>query len=149
MLRKILIALACLALIPAASAATCSADLEGTDAMKFNLATITVPKSCGKFTINLKHTGKFAKNVMGHNVVVAKTSDMAGIEADGSKAGLAANYLKAGDTRVVAGSKIVGGGESTSISFAVSKLADGSPYSFFCSFPGHAFMMKGSITVVP
>src|SRR3546814_9394974 len=93
---------------PAAMAATCSVDIEGNDMMKFNVANIDVSKSCKNFTINLKHTGKLAKNVMGHNVVVAKTADMKGIDTDGIKAGLAADYVNAGDTRNAAPSKVVG-----------------------------------------
>ena len=147
MIRKILVAAAFLALAPSAFAATCSADIEGNDAMKYNVSNIDISKSCKTFTINLKHTGKMAKNVMGHNVVIAKTDDMKGIDADGMKAGLAADYVKAGDARVVAHSKVVGGGESTSFTVPVDKLGDG--YSFFCSFPGHSALMKGTITLVP
>jgi azurin len=148
MIRKILIALALSALAPAAFAATCSANVEGNDAMKYNVANIDISKSCKTFTINLKHTGKMAKNVMGHNIVVAKTADMSGIDADGMKAGLAADYIKAGDARVVAHSKVVGGGESTSVTVPVARLGAG-PYSFFCSFPGHSALMKGTITLKP
>ena len=132
----------------AARAATCSVDLEGNDAMKYNLANIDVSKSCKTFTINLKHTGKLARNVMGHNVVIAKTADIAGIDTDGIKAGLAADYIKAGDTRVIAHSKVVGGGESTSVQIPVAELAGG-PFSFFCSFPGHSALMKGTLTLKP
>jgi len=134
----------------AASAATCSVDLTGNDAMKYNVANIDVSKSCKTFTINLKHTGKMARNVMGHNVVIAKTSDIAGIDKDGVKAGLAADYVKAGDPRVIAHSKVVGGGESTSVQIPVAKLvAAKAPLSFFCSFPGHSALMKGTITLKP
>lgn len=130
------------------AADTCSVSLEGNDAMKFNATNIDVPKSCANFTINLKHAGKMAKNIMGHNVVVAKTADMAGIDSDGMKAGLAADYIKAGDSRVIAHSKVVGGGETTSISIPVARLnAAAAPLSFFCSFPGHASMMKGTLTL--
>ena len=148
MLRKILFASVLMLGAPAAMAATCSVNLEGNDMMKFNVANIDVSKSCKDFTINLKHTGKLAKNVMGHNVVVAQTADMKGIDADGIKAGLAADYVKAGDSRVVAHSKVVGGGETTSVKIPVSKLGAG-PYSFFCSFPGHSSLMKGTITLKP
>ena len=148
MLRKILFASVLMLGAPAAMAATCSVNLEGNDMMKFNVANIDVSKSCKDFTINLKHTGKLAKNVMGHNVVVAKTGDMKGIDADGIKAGLAADYVKAGDSRVVAHSKVVGGGETTSVKIPVSKLGAGQ-YSFFCSFPGHSSLMKGTITLKP
>ena len=150
MLRKLIIATTLVfgAAGAAHAAATCSVNLEGNDAMRYNVANIDVPKSCATFTINFKHAGKMARTVMGHNVVVAKTADMKGIDTDGMKAGLAADYIKAGDTRVVAHSKVVGGGESTSLKIPVAKLGAG-PYSFFCSFPGHSAMMKGTLTLKP
>ena len=147
MIRKFLVAAAVLALAPSAFAATCSADIVGNDAMKYNVANIDISKSCKTFTIHLRHAGKLAKNVMGHNVVIARAADMQGIDADGMKAGLAADYIKPGDARVVAHSKVVGGGEGTSFTVPVAKLGEG--YAFFCSFPGHAALMKGTITLVP
>lgn len=149
MIRKILIASALLLGAPAAMAATCSADIEGNDMMKFNVANIDVSKSCTDFTINLKHVGKLPKTAMGHNVVVAATSDIKGIDADGIKAGAAADYIKADDTRVIAHSKLIGGGETTSVTFPVAKLDGEGPYSFFCSFPGHSALMKGTLTLIP
>jgi len=150
MFRKLIVAstLALGAAGAAHAADTCSVNLEGNDAMRYNLANIDVPKSCATFTINLRHTGKMARNVMGHNVVLARTADMAGIDADGIKAGLAADYIKAGDTRVIAHSKVVGGGENTTLSVPVARLtAAGAPLSFFCSFPGHSALMKGTLTL--
>ncbi|MGX9719845.1 azurin [Stenotrophomonas acidaminiphila] len=150
MFRKLIVAstLALGAAGAAHAADTCSVNLEGNDAMRYNLANIDVPKSCANFTINLRHTGKMARNVMGHNVVLARTADMAGIDADGIKAGLAADYIKAGDTRVIAHSKVVGGGENTTLSVPVARLtAAGAPLSFFCSFPGHSALMKGTLTL--
>ena len=128
--------------------ADCATTIEGNDAMQFNADSITIPASCSQFTIELKHVGSLAKNVMGHNFVVAKTADMAGVAADGIKAGLAADYIKAGDARVVAHSTTVGGGETTTVKIPVAKLAAG-PYSFFCSFPGHSALMKGTLTLKP
>ncbi|MGV8931063.1 MAG: azurin [Luteimonas sp.] len=148
--RKLLVAAALSVLAPCAfAAATCSTSIEGSDAMKFNVANIDISKSCKTFTIKLKHSGKMAKNVMGHNVVIGLTSNIAAIDKDGMKAGLASDYIKAGDARVVAHSKVVGGGESTSISIPVAKLSGAAPYSFFCSFPGHSSLMKGTITLKP
>ena len=84
MIRKLMITAALMMAAPlAAQAAECSVDLEGNDAMKFNKTSIEVPKACKDFTINLKHTGKMAKNVMGHNVVVSSTADMAAVNSDG------------------------------------------------------------------
>nr|WP_238394559.1 azurin [Pseudoxanthomonas wuyuanensis] len=144
-----MLTLALAGLAPAAFAA-CSIELEGNDAMKFNLANIDVSKKCTTFEVKLRHTGKMARNVMGHNVVVSRTADMAAINADGIKAGLATEYVKPGDARVIAHSKVIGGGESTSFVIPVGKLnAANGPYSFFCSFPGHAALMKGTVTLKP
>ncbi len=147
MLRKTLIAMTLLLSAPlAAQAATCSVDLAGDDAMKFDKANIDVPKSCKDFTINLSHPGKLPKNVMGHNVVVAKTADLSGVASDGIAAGEGADYVKAGDARVVAHSKLIGSGETTSVKIPVAKLAGG-PFSYFCTFPGHSTLMKGTLTL--
>ncbi|WP_305805472.1 azurin [Stenotrophomonas sp. YIM B06876] len=146
---RLVFALAVLGAAPSVhAAANCAANLEGSDAMRYNLANIDVPRSCTTFTIHLKHTGKLARAVMGHNVVIAKPADMAGIDADGMKAGLADNYIKPGDARVIAHSTVVGGGESTSVSFPVAKLGK-TPTEFFCSFPGHSAFMKGTLTLKP
>jgi azurin len=127
--------------------ADCATEVEGNDAMQFNVGSIAIPASCTNFKITLKHSGTMPVGAMGHNVVIAATADMQGIEADGIAAGAANNYVKPGDTRVIAHTKLVGGGESDSISFPVDKLKTGGPYEFFCSFPGHATVMKGTITV--
>ncbi|MBN8480043.1 MAG: azurin [Xanthomonadales bacterium] len=127
--------------------AACSVDIEGNDAMQFNLKTIDVAKSCKDFTVNLKHVGKMARNVMGHNWVLTTTADMQAVATDGQTAGLDKDYLKAGDARVIAHTKVIGGGETTSVTFPVSKLAAGTAYTYFCSFPGHWGLMKGTLAV--
>lgn len=149
MSRSYLIVATVLLAARAAYAQDCSVNLEGNDLLQFNLKNIDISKACGEFTINLKHVGKQPRDVMGHNVVLAKTADMAGIDADAMKAGLASGYIKAGDARVIAHSKVVGGGESTALTFAVAKLSGAGPYSFFCSYPGHSATMKGTITLKP
>lgn len=131
----------------AAWAADCATEIDGNDAMQYNKASISVPASCTKFTVTLKHTGKQSKEAMGHDWVLTKTADMQGVLADGVAAGLAKNYLKDGDTRVLAHTRIIGGGESDSVSFATSALKSGGPYSYFCSFPGHAAVMKGTLAL--
>ena len=127
----------------AAAADQCSFNLEGNDAMQFNVKNIDVPKSCTEFTINLKHTGTMPVAAMGHNVVIAKTADINAVAADGAT--VQPDHVKAGDARVIAHSSMVGGGQSTSVKFDVARIADGG-YSFFCSFPEHAAMMQGTLT---
>jgi len=132
---------------PAAEVADCATTIEGNDAMQFNVGSITVPSSCTEFTINLKHVGQMPVAAMGHNVVISKASDRAGIGADGASAGAANGYIKEGDERVIAHSDMIGGGQSTSVTFPVSAIQGDGPYEFFCSFPGHWAVMRGSIEV--
>jgi azurin len=132
---------------PAAVVADCSTQIEGTDAMQYNVGSIAVPASCKEFKITLKHVGQMPVAAMGHNVVITKESDMQAVAADGMAAGLDANYVKPDDARVIAHTTMVGGGQTTSVSFPVSKLQGDGPHEFFCSFPGHSAVMKGAITV--
>ena len=126
-------------------AAECAVTVDSTDQMSFNTKEIVIDKSCKTFTVNLTHSGSLSKNIMGHNVVLTKTADMAGVATDGMSAGIDKNYLKDGDTRIIAHTKIIGAGEKDSVTFDVSKLKAGEDYSFFCSFPGHNSIMKGDV----
>jgi azurin len=67
------------------------------------------------------------------------------VSTAGVSAGLDKDYLPAGDQRVIAHTKIIGGGESTSVKFKTSQLTKGGDYTFFCSFPGHSALMKGRL----
>ncbi|QLL14065.1 azurin [Pseudomonas chlororaphis] len=128
-------------------AAECKVDVDSTDQMSFNTKEITIDKSCKTFTVNLTHSGSLPKNVMGHNWVLSKSADMAGIATDGMAAGIDKDYLKPDDSRVIAHTKIIGAGEKDSVTFDVSKLTAGESYEFFCSFPGHNSMMKGALVL--
>lgn len=130
-----------------AAANACAATVESNDAMQFTTKALTVPKSCKSFTVTLKHVGKLPANVMGHNLVVGKTADIASIATDGMKAGAAANFVKAGDARVIAASKVIGGGQSTTVTIPVAKLKAGESYTYVCTFPGHSSIMRGTLTV--
>ena len=127
--------------------ADCATEIEGNDAMQYNVSSIVVPASCTDFKITLKHTGTMPATAMGHDVVITKASDLKAVDVDGMAAGAAAGYVKADDPRVIAHTKVIGGGETASVSFLVGKIKDGGPYEFFCSFPGHSVLMHGSISV--
>jgi azurin len=132
-----------------AQADECSFTLNSNDAMQFDQKAIVVNKTCKEFTLNLVHTGKLPKTVMGHNWVLAKTDEAKAVSSDGMAAGADKDYVKPDDARVIAHTKLIGGGESTSVSFPVSKLAAGTAYTYFCSFPGHIAIMQGSLTLAP
>ena len=131
----------------APAAGNCAATVESNDNMQFNTKDIQISKACKEFTITLKHTGTQPKSGMGHNIVISKAEDMDGVLKDGAAAGADADYVKAGDARVVGHTKLIGGGEEASVTVDPAKLADGS-YKFYCSFPGHGALMNGTVTLV-
>lgn len=145
--RGLLLSVLVAATVSNVYAEECSLTVHATDAMQFDAKSIDVPASCKDFTINLIHSGKLPKNVMGHNWVLTKTADVQPVASEGMVAGLANNYLKAGDERVIASTVIIGGGEQASVAFPVSKLNASEAYTFFCSFPGHSAIMKGILAV--
>ena len=125
----------------------CDLTVEAGDSLKFNASSLSVPSTCGSVTLNLKHGGKMPKTVMGHNWVLTKDSDSAEVASDGADAGMDSDYVKPEDARVIAYTPLIGGGESTSITFSFDKLDSNSEYIFFCSFPGHSFVMRGVLKI--
>ncbi|MDO4230086.1 MAG: azurin [Capnocytophaga sp.] len=117
--------------------------LESTDQMTYVTNEIKV-KAGEKVTLTLKHIGKMSKDIMGHNfVLLKKGTDIAAF------AGAAVNakdtdYVPAGSPDVIAHTKMIGGGESVTITFDAPEAGT---YDFICSFPGHYSMMKGKFIV--
>ncbi|ATA73230.1 Azurin [Capnocytophaga canis] len=117
--------------------------LEGTDQMTFNLSEIKA-KAGEKVTLTLKHVGKMPVTVMGHNFVLLKQgTDVAAFAAEALKA-KDSDYVPAGSDAVIAHTKVIGGGEETTITFDAPEAGT---YDFICSFPAHAAMMKGKFIV--
>ena len=147
--RKILLSAACMPLLLASAGAfaadkVCKVDIAGTDQMQFDKKEIAVAADCTAVEVTLKHTGKLPAQAMGHNWVLTRTSDMQAVANDGLAAGFANDNIKKGDTRDIAHTKLIGGGQTTTVKFPTSSLKKGEGYSFFCSFPGHVALMKGA-----
>lgn len=132
---------------PAATINDCSTEISGNDAMQFDVGSMTVPSSCSELTINLRHSGTMPVVAMGHNVVITKASDREAVAADGMGAGADGDYVKADDARVIAHTELIGGGETTSVTFPVGAIQGEGPYEFVCRFPGHWAIMRGPIQV--
>lgn len=146
--RRALLGLTLLGAASAVHAApNCTIRLKGDDRMQFDLKTVTVSTSCPKITVELTHVGKLDAKVMGHNVVIGKTADVGALSTAGMKAGVVSHYVPKGDARVIAATTVIGGGGATRTSFPGSKLQPGGDYTFFCSFPGHAAIMRGKLVV--
>ena len=127
---------------------SCEQIIEGNDMLEFNLKEMKVSAGCARGTVTLKHTGVMAVEVMGHNWVLSTDADFMPVATAAAGAGLANNYVPVDDNPVLAATSIIGGGEETSVTFSLESLQAGDAYTFFCSFPGHYAIMKGSFKVI-
>ena len=131
----------------AAHAANCQLTVEANDMMQFNARALQVDASCTEVQLTLHHVGKMEAHVLGHDWVLARSADVGAIASAGIAAGFDKGYLPPNDKRIIAATKIVGGGEVTTITFSTANLVSGGDYSFFCSYPGHTSMMRGRFQV--
>ena len=123
---------------------TATVNLTGNDMMKFNATEIRV-KAGRKVKLTLTHVGKLPLTAMGHNFVLLKPGvDLAAFSAKAINA-KGTDYVPASEAaNIIAHTKVVGGGGSTTIEFDAP--AKGS-YPYICSFPGHYALMKGQFIV--
>jgi azurin len=141
-------ALAGAAVLPlAAHADPCKLDISGNDQMQYDKQELSAPASCKEITVTLHHTGKLPKEAMGHDWVLVSADDLNAVANAGLSAGIANDYIPPGDKRVLAHTRLVGGGESASVTFATTLLQKGVSYKFLCTFPGHNALMHGTFTL--
>lgn len=126
-----------------ASAQDCEFTISGNDMIQFDKSEISVPADCDEVTLTLEHTGELQVEQMGHNWVLTESAVWREVAQDGQNAGLENDHVPQGDDRVITHTEMIGGGESTSITFDVSGLERGGDYTYFCSFPGHWAVMNG------
>jgi len=69
---------------------------------------------------------------------------MPAVATAGMGAGPPSAYVAPDDTRVLAHTKTIGGGETTSVTFRTSILKKGGAYEYLCTFPGHNALMHGA-----
>jgi azurin len=140
-----LVLIAALALPRFARAADpCQLEITGNDQMQYDKQTLSVPASCTQVTLTLHHAGKLPREAMGHNWVLVNGADFNAVANAGIGAGLADDYVQPGDKRALAHTKTIGGGQSTSVTFATSGLKPGGDYRYLCTFPGHNALMRGT-----
>ena len=124
----------------------CSQVIESNDAMQFNMKEMRVSSECKNLTITLKHVGNLPQQFMGHNWVLSTTEDMMPLTGIAMQSG-APNYLPEKDSRIIAATAMIGGGEESIITFDMSALDPSTDYTYFCTFPGHYAIMKGSFII--
>lgn len=127
-----------------APAGGCQLEISANDQIQYDKKELKAPASCKEITLTLKHVGKLPATAMGHNWVLTQPTDAEAVASDGMKAGAANNFVKPSDQRVIAHTKVVGGGESTSVKFSTASLKPGEQYAYLCTFPGHSVTMRGN-----
>ncbi|MEC4725135.1 azurin [Shewanella sp. D64] len=130
-----------------ANANECELAISANDMMQFDVKALSIPASCKEVTLTLTHAGQLPKAAMGHNWVLTKSTDMSAVANEGMGAGAVQSYVKQDDKRVIAHTEIVGGGDSTSITFSTEGMSPSEAYKFFCSFPGHWAIMQGDFVI--
>ena len=122
---------------------TINITLNSNDKMQFDLAEINVFEG-QTVILTLHHTGTMPLKAMGHNFVLLTKGT---VISNFSKEALKAKdnqYIPTDAKNVIAYTDLIGGGESTSVTF---RAPEKGIYDFLCSFPGHYAIMKGKFNV--
>lgn len=123
---------------------TVSVGITGNDLMQYNKDEIKV-KAGQEVTLTLRHVGQMELLVMGHNWVLLKPgTDITEFGIKAAEAGQDSDWIPDGGKDVIVNTKMIGGGQSVSITFTAPEAGT---YDFICSFPGHAALMKGKFIV--
>lgn len=113
------------------------------DEMAFNKKEIKV-EAGKKVKITLRHLGKMDVNVMGHNFVLLKSGVNLIAFGNSAASARANNYIPEDTQDIIAHTKLVGGGQTTTVEFEAPVAGT---YEFLCSFPGHYAIMRGKFIV--
>jgi len=118
--------------------------ITGNDLMQFDKKELKV-KAGQEVTLTLRHIGKGDIRIMGHNVVLLKQGTSIPVfSASAASAGKDSDWIPDGGKEVIAHTKMIGGGQSTTVTFTAPAAGT---YDFICSFPGHSGLMKGKFIV--
>jgi len=116
--------------------------LNSSDLMKFDQNELRVFEG-QEITLTLNHTGKMSKEIMGHNFVLLKKKTDLDDFAQRAMLARENEYIPVGD-ETIAYTKMIGGGESDTITFTAPEKGS---YTYICTFPGHYGLMKGVLIV--
>lgn len=120
--------------------------IESGDNMRFDVTTFVV-RPGQSVELTLRHTGRMPLNAMGHNVVILKKYTDARAFAQAAARSASTDYIpRSMASQVIAHTKMLGGGESDTITFTAPTAAG--EYDFICSFPAHMTAgMQGKMIV--
>ena len=119
-----------------------------TDQMQYTAREFTVDAG-QQVELTLVHEGRLQAQVMGHNVVILQQGEESlafGGEVMVQGGAMDNDYLpESMRDRVIAFTSMIGGGETTSVSFTAPDAPG--EYVFVCTFPGHFGAMTGKMIV--
>lgn len=118
-------------------------NLTGNDLMQYNLNEIRV-QAGDKIKLTLKHIGELPKSAMGHNFVLLKQGTDVLDFAQEAATAAGNDYIPNGSDAVIVHTKMIGGGEETTLEFTAPEAGT---YEYICSFPGHYVQMRGKFIV--
>ena len=130
-----------------ALAEECKIVISGSDMMRFDTNEINIDKNCEKFVITLKHSGNLPINAMGHNIVFLETKNLQKITSKVNMSHGIENGFIPELKEVLFKSKMIGGGQETTLEIDPNVFTSGGEYMFICSFPGHYALMKGKLNI--
>ena len=121
-------------------------EITGNDQMKFDVLAIEA-KPRQKVTVTLRNISTIPKISMGHNFVLLDKDVDPPKFVETSQMHVGSDYIAPElKSKVLAHTKLLGPGETDTISFAAPRTPGA--YTYICSFPGHfAIGMKGVLTV--
>jgi len=134
------------AMVPSLAQDAVTLEVTGNDQMQYDKKELTVTEG-QKVTIKFKHIGKLPKAAMGHNVVILKAGTAMPAFAMKCAPAAASDYIPQDEESkglIVAHTKMIGGGEETSVTFTAPAAGE---YPYLCTFPGHFGVMNGKLTV--
>ena len=118
--------------------------IESNDDMKYNLKTLNV-KAGDQVVLTLINKGTMPKEAMGHNITILKQGvDLEEYAMAASKAKDNEYQVKGREGDVIAHTKILGPGESETITFNAPAAGT---YKFICTLPAHYGLMQGDFIV--
>ena len=133
-------------MVPSLAEDAVTLEVTGNDQMQYDKKELTVTEG-QKVTIKFKHIGKLPKAAMGHNVVILKPGTAMPAFAMKCAPAAANDYIPEdaeSKALIVAHTKMIGGGEETSVTFTAPAAGE---YPYLCTFPGHFGIMNGKMIV--
>lgn len=101
-------------------------------------------KAGQKVQVTFKNSSN-PSSALEHNWVLVKPGTADKVANEGIQAGADKGWIPVGSPDILASTKLIKAGQSETVTFtAPSEPGD---YPYLCTFPGHATMMKGILTV--